>query len=80
MVLNNSMNSKQIDMISNHVNGIQSAKKRLIMMQYFKNKLLPQRVLLLQETHPTESNEAGWKNEFNATLFFSHVLFNSWKV
>lgn len=80
MVLNNSMNSKQIDMISNHVNRIQSTKKRSIMVQYFKNKWLPQGVLFLQETHPTESNEAGWRNEFNTTLVLSHGLFNSWEV
>ena len=51
------MNSNQINMISNNVNGIQSTKKRTKMIQYFKNKLLPQGILFLQETHSTESNE-----------------------
>ena len=51
------MNSNQINMISNNVNGIQSTKKRTV--QYFKNKLLPQEILFLQETHSTESNEAS---------------------
>ena len=48
--------------------------------QYFKNKLLPQRILFLQETHSTESNEASWRDEFNATFFFSHGLSNSCRV
>ena len=40
------------------------------MIQYLKNKLLPQGVLFLQETHFTESNEASWRDDFDATLFF----------
>ena len=71
------MNSNQISMISNNVNGIQSTKKRLKMIQYFKNKLLPQGILFLQETHSSESNEASWRDELNATLFFSHGSSNS---
>ena len=71
------MNSNQISTILNNVNGVQSAKKRLKKIQYFKNKLLPQGILFLQETHSTESNEASWRDEFNATLFFSHGSSNS---
>ena len=71
------MNSNQINMISNNVNGIQSTKKRLKMIQYFKNKLLPQGILFLQETHSSESNDASWSDEFNATIFFSHGSSNS---
>ena len=66
------MNSDQISMISNNLNGIQSTKKRLKIIQYFKNKLIPQGILFLQETHSIESNEASWRDEFNATFFFSH--------
>ena len=68
------MKSNQNNMISSNINGIQSTKKRLKMMQYFKNKLLPQGILFLQETHSTESNEVSWRDKFNATLFFSHGL------
>ena len=71
------MNSNQINMISNNVNGIQSTKNRIKMIQYFKNKLLLQGILFLQETHSTESNEASWRDEFNASLFFSHGSSNS---
>ena len=67
-------------MISNNVNGIQSTKKRLKMIQYFKNKLFPQGILLLQETHSSESNKASWRDKFNATTFFSYGLSNSCRV
>ena len=72
------MTSTQINMISN--NGIKSTNKILKMMQYFKNKLVPRRILFIQETHATESNGASWRNEFNATLFSYHGLSNSCKV
>ena len=45
------MNSNKISMISNNVNGIQSTKRRLKMIQCFRNKLLPQGILFLQKTH-----------------------------
>ena len=77
---NNNMNSNQINMISNNVNGIQSTKKRLKMIQYFKNKLLPQGILFLQETLCSESNEASWRDESNAFLFFSHGSSNFCRV
>ena len=64
-------------MISNNFSGIKSTKKRLKMIQYFKNRLLPQGILVFQETDSTESNEASWRDEFNATLFFSHGSSNS---
>ena len=57
-------------MVSNNINGIQSTKKILKMVQYFKNKSLPQGILFLQETHSTESNETSPRKEFDATLLF----------
>ena len=64
-------------MISHKVDGIQSTKKRLKTMQYFKNKLLAHGILFNQDTQSTESKEASWRDEFNATLFFSHGSSNS---
>ena len=70
------MNSNQINMISNNVNGIQSSKQKLKMIQYLK-KVIPQGILFFQKTHSTESNEVSWTDEFNTILFFSHRLLNS---
>ena len=64
-------------MIQNNVNDIQSTKKRLKMTQYFKNKLLPQGIFFLQETHYLKYIEVSWRDEFNATLFFSNEFSNS---
>ena len=64
------MNSNQINVISNEVNGIQSTKKRFKMIQYFKNKL-SLGILFLQETQSTECNEGSWRDEFNTQTFFS---------
>ena len=47
------------------------------MIQYFKNKLLPQGILFFQETHSTESYEVSWGDEFNVSFFFSHGSSNS---
>ena len=60
--------------------AIQSTKKRLKITQYFKNKLLPQGILFLQETHSTQSNVARWRDEFNAALFFSRRSSNSCRI
>ena len=48
-----------INMISNNDNGIQSTKKKLKRIKYFKNKLLPQGILFLQKIRFTESNEGS---------------------
>ena len=74
------MNINQISMISNNINGFQFTKKRLKMIQYFKNSLLPQGVLFIQETHSTESKKTSWTYEFSATLFFPHGSSNSCEV
>ena len=56
----------------NRIPYIRSTKKRLIMIQYIRNKLLPQGIFFLQQTHSTISNEVSWRDELNAILFFSH--------
>ena len=63
------MNSNQINMKSNNINGIQFTKERLKMIQYFKNKLLPQGVLFLQETLPR--NLISQVGEMNLMQHFS---------
>ena len=46
MLPNNSLSS-----IANNVKGIQSSKKRLKLIQYFKDKTVLTGVLFLQKTH-----------------------------
>ena len=43
--------NNSLSFIINNVKGIQSSKKRLKLMQYFKDKIELTGVLFLQETH-----------------------------
>ena len=47
-------------------------KKRLKLMQYFKEKIGSTRVLFLQETNSSSKAEKIWKNDFNGNVFFSN--------
>ena len=43
--------NNNVGFITNNVKGMQLSKKRLKLMQYFKDKIGPDVVLFLQETH-----------------------------
>ena len=59
--------------ISNNLNNIQSTKKRLKLIEYFKNNLNSEGFLFLHETHSTLKNEVIWIQEFKGELF-SHTV------
>ena len=73
---------KQILMISSNdliflrsnvkgVKGLQSPKKRIKLIEYFKSKLNHHGFFFfLQETHSTIKNENTWINDFNGPGFF----------
>ena len=63
--------------ITNSVKGIQSSKKRLKLMQYFKDKIGTIGVLFLQETHSCSKVEQKWKEDFKGPIFFFHGKSNS---
>ena len=65
MLLNNSLN-----FIVSVVKGIQSLKKRLELVQYFKNKIGSTGVLLLKETYSYSKVEQKWKEDFKVQFFF----------
>ena len=54
------------------MNGIQTTKKRLKLIEYFKSNLNSEGFLFLQETHSTLKDEVNWTQEFKGQLFFSH--------
>ena len=66
-----------LSFIINIVKGIQSYKKRLKLIQYFKEKIGSTGVLVLQETHPSSKVEQKWKEDFKGHVFFSHEKTNS---
>ena len=64
--------NKSLSFITNNVKGIQSFKKRLKLIQYFKDKIGSIGVLFLQETHSNSKIEQKWKEDFKGQVFFSH--------
>ena len=59
-------------MLPNNVKEIQSSKKRLKLIQYFKNKIGYTWVLFLQETNSNSKTEQNWKEDFIGQVFISH--------
>ena len=62
---------------TNKIKGIQSHKKRLKLIQSFKEKIGLAGVLFLQETHSSSNVEQKWKEDFKSHVFFSHGKTNS---
>ena len=63
---NNSLSS-----ITNNVKGIQSSKRTLKLIQYFKDKKGSTGILILQETHSNSKVEQKWKEGFKGHTLFS---------
>ena len=63
--------------ITNNVKGIQSFKKKLKLIQYFKDKIGSTGVLFLQETDFNSKIEQKWKEDFKGQVVFSHGKINS---
>ena len=64
-----------LSFITNNVKGIQSYKKRLKLIQYFKEKIGSTGVLFLQETNCKVQQK--WKEDLKGHVFFSHGKTNS---
>ena len=64
--------ANKINFISNNVKGFQSTNKRLKLIKYFKDKIVPNGFLFLQETHSTVNDEIKWKDDFKGEVFYSH--------
>ena len=66
-----------LSFITNNVKRIQSYKKRLKLIQHFKEKLGSTGVLFLQETQSSSKVEQKWKEDFKDHVSFSHGKTNS---
>ena len=71
------LSNNKLSFITNNVKGIQSLKKRLKLIQYFKSKIGPCGLLFLQETYSNSKLEQKWKGDFHGKVFFSHRKKNS---
>ena len=62
--------NNSVSFSTNNINGMQSSKKRLKLMQYFKDKTGSTGVLFLQETYSDSKVEQKWKEDFKGPIFF----------
>ena len=65
----------RINFISNNVKGLQCTNKRLKLIKYFKDKIVSNGFLFLQETHSTVNDEIKWIKSFTRTVNLTHVVF-----
>ena len=63
--------------ISNNVKGFQPTNKRLKLIKYFKDKIVSNGFLFLQETHWAVNDEVKWKDDCKGEVFFLHGKSNS---
>ena len=64
--------SNNLTFLTNNVKGLQSSKKTIKLIEYFRSKLNDNGFLFLQETHSAIKNKDTWVNDFNGPGFFSH--------
>ena len=62
--------NNSVSFITNNVKGMQSSKKRLKLMQYFKDKIGSNGVSFVQETHSDSKVEQKWKKDLKGPIFF----------
>ena len=72
----NLKNQLNFNFLSNNVKGLQSAKKRLKLFNFSKNKIGPKGILFLQETHSSVGTEK-WIDDFKDKIYYSHGKTNS---
>ena len=64
--------NNSVTFITNNVKGMQSSKKRLKLMQYFKDKIGSNGVVFLQDTYSDSKVEQKWEKNFkDPTVFFT---------
>ena len=74
------MNAKIFNFLSNNIKDLQTSKNRSKLHICFKNKMFPNGILFLQETHSTKENEIKWKDKFDDNLYFSNGKSNLFGV
>ena len=66
-----------LSFITNNVKGIESMKKRLKLIEYFKSKIMTHGILFLHETHSSSDDKQKWRDNFGGNAFFSYGKRNS---
>ena len=66
-----------LSFITNNFKGVQSIKKRLKLIEYFKSKITTHGILFLRETYSSSEGEQKWQDDFGGNTFFAHCKRNS---
>ena len=72
--------NNSLSFITNNFKGIQSFKKRLKLIQYFRDKIGSTGVLFLQETHTNSKVEQKWKDDFKDHVLLFRIKTNSFGI
>ena len=56
--------------LSNNVNGLRSSKKRVKMLEYFKDQIVNNYIIFLQKTHTSEDTFNEYWDDFKGEVFF----------
>ena len=68
------LSNNSLSFITNNVEGMQSSKKRLKLIQHFKDKIVSTGILFLQGTHSDSKVEQKWNKDFKRPVFFLKIL------
>ena len=66
-----------LSFITNNFKGVQSIKKRLKLIEYFKSKITTHGILFLQETYSSSDGEQKWRDDFDGNTFSANCKRNS---
>ena len=66
-----------VNFFTNNIKGLQSSRKRVKILEYFRNKKVPKGILFLQETYSSAVTANKWNDEFKGQLYSSHDKTNS---
>ena len=63
--------------LTNNANGLKSSKKRIKLFEYYRDKLLNNGIIFIQETHSCNDTFDEWRDQWKGEVFFSHGTTNS---
>ena len=64
------LSNNELSLITNNVEGTQSLRKRLKLIQYIQSKTGPCGLLFLQETHSNSKAAQKWNKDILGKVFF----------
>ena len=64
------MDAINLNFLCSDVKGLQTSKKCLKLVKYFKDKIFPNGISFLQETHSKNESKIKTKDKFDSNLYF----------